>query len=193
MILLDGPRTVQITAAATGFKPAATNLQIIDFESLSLSLDAAAISENGGTTTGTVRRLNSDIDQPLVVSLLNGNNAWLNAPTTVTIPANQSLATFTVSAIDNQLLDGTRSVSLTASASGYESSITSVQLLDHESLLLTVDLPVISEAGGVAVATVRRTNTNNDQPLVVNLSGGGTIANHPASVTIAAGKFRSDL
>ena len=64
------------------------------------------ISENGGSATATVTRNNTDIGQELVVNVASNDTTEASVPATVTIPANQASTTFTVSAVDDTLLDG---------------------------------------------------------------------------------------
>ncbi|MCA9050869.1 MAG: hypothetical protein KDA89_19160, partial [Planctomycetaceae bacterium] len=56
--MVDGNRNVTITAAADGFTAAHADVNVMDTDSPALSLDieAAAISENGGAATVTVTR-----------------------------------------------------------------------------------------------------------------------------------------
>jgi hypothetical protein len=188
--LLDGTRTVQLTASAAGYENAAASIQITDFEQLQLAFDVTSISEQGGIAVATVRRMNTDTTSPLVINL-GGGGTQVTVPSTVIIPAGNSQMTFNVAAIDNQLLDGTRSIQLNASAAGYQSAEAALQITDFEQLALTLDITTISENGGIAVATVRRSNTDTASPLVVNLGGGGTQATVPATVTIPAGSAQT--
>ncbi|MFM6203306.1 MAG: hypothetical protein ACKPE1_29950, partial [Dolichospermum sp.] len=71
------------------------------------------IYENGGKATATVTR-NLVTDTPLQVQLSSSNTAAATVPATVIIPANQASATFEIQAIDNTILDGTKSVIITA-------------------------------------------------------------------------------
>ncbi len=67
--LLDGDQTPGISASAVGYISTTQTITIKDYETFALSLDAVSMSEKGGTTTGIVRRLNTDIAQALSVVL----------------------------------------------------------------------------------------------------------------------------
>jgi hypothetical protein len=187
--LLDGSQFLTISASAPGYAAAATsNLQVTDVELISISLAVASISELGGTTTATVTRGNSDRSLPLTVNLATNDATEAAVPASVTIPANQASVTFTVTAVDDTLLDGSQTVSITASATGYDAPASaSLVVTDHETVVVTLAQSSISELGGSTTATVRRQNTDITQPLTVTLSSSDTTeATVPASVTIAA-------
>ena len=187
--LLDGTQSVTITASATGYQNGMRNLEVADAESLAITISPSSISENGGMTTATVTRSNSDNAQPLVVTLLSSDTSEVDVPTIVTIPANQASATFTILAVDDTLLDGIQTVLITASETGYTDGTRTLEVTDSESLTVTIDSASISELGGIATGTVTRSNTDRDQPLTVALQSNDTSeANIPASVTIPAGQ-----
>ncbi len=71
-------------------------------------------------------------------------------PSAVTIPAGSASATFTITAVDDDLLDGTQPVLLTAASTGYTSASSSLDVTDSETLTVDIDVATISEAGGQA-------------------------------------------
>ncbi len=87
-------------------------------QDLGLSLNLASISENGGSTTATVTRSGSTSGD-LIVSLLSSDTSEASVPLTVTILDGQSSANFIVTGVDDTLIDGTQTLTLTASASGF--------------------------------------------------------------------------
>jgi len=170
--VFDGDQTVTITATATGYQPSNTQLQVTDLELLSVSIDATSVSELNGQATGTVTRLNSDIGQPLLVSLTGGDDSEATVPANVLIPANVNSQTFTIAARDDTLLDGTQPFTVTAEATGYAAATASLDVTDVETLSLTFAQSTISESGGQTTLTVTRSNSNVGQTLAVALSGG---------------------
>ena len=107
----------------------------------------------------------------------------------VTIPAGQTSATFDVSAVDDDLLDGTQAVIITASAAGYADVTDTVNVNDYETLTISVSADSISENAGTTTATVTRSNTDTTFEVIVNLSSDDTSeATVPATVTIPAGQ-----
>jgi subtilisin-like proprotein convertase family protein len=185
--LLDGAQTVLFTASATGYSNGTQAIEVTDSAFLSLTFAASSFSENGGSTTVTVTRSNTNIGSPLTVQLLSSDNSEGTVPATITIPANQSSVTFTATAVDDTLLDGTQSVTFTASAAGYINGSRSLDVTDAESLSVSIAANWISENGGTTTGTVTRSNTDITQPLTVTLlSSDPSAATVPANVTIPA-------
>ncbi len=187
--LLDGSQTVLITASASGYTTATSNMLVTDHEVLGLSLQDATISEAGGVTTGRLTRSNSDIAAALVVAIANSQPTQISLPATVTIPAGQSFATFPITALDDTLLDGTQVVSLTATADGYVPGLASVSVTDAESLSLALATESMTEEGGNISAVVSRSNTDLQNELIIQLVSSDTSeAQVPATITIPTGQ-----
>ena len=185
--LLDGERVAVVTASANDYIPGTDDVVVTDHETLAISIAADSITESGGSATATVTRNNTDNSQPLTVSLVSHDMSEATVPATVTIAANQSAVSFTVTAVDDALLDGERVVTVEASAAGYVGASDVVTVTDFETLAISIDADSISESGGSATATVTRNNTDNSQPLTVSLASHDTSeATVPATVTIAA-------
>ncbi len=106
---------------------------------LKLSIAAAAISENGGSTTATVTRRNvTDLSAALDVTLTSSDESEAVVPATVTIPAfSDTSDPFTITAVDDALSDGTQSVTITASAADFVAGIRRLDVTDDEPQLLS--------------------------------------------------------
>ncbi len=72
------------------------------------------MSEEGGSAVGTVRRFNTDLSSPLTVTLSSLDTTEATVPTTVVIPAGADRVTFPITAVDDDLLDGTQNVTIVA-------------------------------------------------------------------------------
>ncbi len=185
--LLDGTQRVNITATSSGYQSGTRAIDVTDNETLSLSITPAAISEKGGTATGTVTRGNTDIAASLTVTLFSNDTTEASVPSVVTIPAGQASASFTITAVDDNLLDGTQTVQISVISVGYIGTSQSLSVQDFEQLQVAIDQSAISENGGTAIGTVTRPNTDISLPLTVNLlSDDTTEATVPATVTIPA-------
>jgi 6-phosphogluconolactonase (cycloisomerase 2 family) len=183
--LLDGAQMVTISASATGYFAADDTLQVLDCETLSLSFATGWISENGGVTTATVTRNNTDRSTALTVTLTNSDETEIFIPATVTIPAYAGGITFEVNALDDPLLDGTIAVNVIASAAGYFPGQAVLQVTDHETLTVAIAAETISEDAGATTVTVTRSNTDTASALVVLLTNGGeTEIAVPTTVTL---------
>ncbi len=192
--LLDGTQTVRITASSAGYVDASTTLDVTDAENLSLLLTDVSISENGGRTTATVTRSNTDIGSPLTVALTSGDTTEATVPVSVTIPGGEASVTFDVTAVDDTLLDGTRPVTLSAAAAGYFSGGQQLNVTDYETLSVTIDETSMSEAGGRATGTVRRNNTDISASITVDIvTSDTTEATADTRITIPAGQATANF
>jgi len=189
--LLDGTQSLTITASAAGYVSGSDTLDVTDHETLTVAIAAASIAENAGSaaTTATVTRSNTDNSGALTVTLTNGDNTEIGIPATLTIPANQASVSFDVDGVDDDLLDGTQTVTICASAPGYVGSCDPFGVTDHETLTLSIDPASMSENGGAATGTVKRLNTDISQAITVSLASDDTSeATVPATVEIPAGQ-----
>ncbi len=84
---------------------------------LSLNIDDPSISEadGAGATTATVTR-DTDTTDPLVVYLASNDTTEATVPSSVTIPAGQASIAFDIDAVDDALVDGTQTVTISASS-----------------------------------------------------------------------------
>ncbi len=135
--LLDGDQTAVLTATASGYVAHQQSVLIKDYETLAITLTITTISEQGGQATGSIRRQNTDITQPLTIQLVSSDTSEAVADS-ITIPAGQSSAPFTIRAIDDALLDGTQTVTIRTVAAGYQETSVSLQVTDAESITLTL-------------------------------------------------------
>ena len=83
---------------------------------LSVAFSDASISENGGSTTGTVTRV-GDTSGALTVDLTSDDTGEATVPATVSFLAGASTATFTVTGVDDAIVDDAQTVTISASSS----------------------------------------------------------------------------
>lgn len=109
-------------------------VQVTDRETLSITINRPFISETAGSTAavGTVVRGNTDIDQPLVVTITSSDTTEATAPTLITIPAGASSASFNIAALDDGFNDGDQTVTFTVSASGYVSGTRTIMVTESD-------------------------------------------------------------
>ena len=191
-VIADGTQTVTVTGSAAGFADGADTLDVTDNEvpTLTVSIDLAEIEENGGAATGTVTR-NTPTIGDLVVTLISDDVTEASVPATVTIPTGQASATFPISGVDDPVVDGRQTVTITASAAGFLNGTDMIDVTDEDvvpSLTIFIDVDEISENGGAATGTVTR-NTPAIGNLIVTLASDDTTeATVPATVTILDGQ-----
>ncbi len=165
-LLVDGTQTVSMSASATGYGGGSTGIDVTDNDvlTLSVSLNKSSILETAGANaaTGTVTRNSADLSSQLIVTLTSADTTEVTLPATVTIPAGQASATFTLSAVDDLLVDGTQTVSMTASATNYNAGTATIDVTDNDSLTLTLNFDKSSFAENAGASAATGTITRND-------------------------------
>jgi hypothetical protein len=134
----------------------------------------------------------------LVVSLVSSDTTEAIVPGSVMIPAGQTNASFNVTIVDDTLLDGTQTATVTATAPGFAIGKATISVLDNESIndliLSATSAPGILTVGSVWTNTLLLTNTGpagatgifitNQFPATANFlaanaaQGTYTVANH---------------
>jgi hypothetical protein len=114
----SGTYYVRVFPGSAGDYNASYTLQIVapgetPNDQLSLSVSPGTVSELAGSSaaTGTVTR-NGPTTNSLVVNLSSSDTTEATVPTTVTIPAGQSSATFPIAAVRDAEADGTQGVTI---------------------------------------------------------------------------------
>ena len=128
---ISGNTPVILTAMAEGIATATAPTTKIDNDSKVLSFALPSTLLEGETTTGTVE-ISGTLPEPLLVNLSGNSLGTLAIPSSVTIPAGNTQATFSMIAGANTLKDGTRTVNLTATAGGFASATGAVIVRDDE-------------------------------------------------------------
>ena len=174
-----------------------------DVAKLTLSITPSTFSEGAGATaaTGTVTR-NTPTGAALTVNLSSSNTAKVTVPATVVIPANQTSATFALAAVDNTIVDGSKTVTITASSTGLAAATADVTVTDNDSAPPTNTAPVaqnqsVSTNQDTAKTIVlTATDANNDALTfaIVTQPSNGTLSGSGANViyTPKAGFSGSD-
>ncbi|MFO0869992.1 MAG: peptidylprolyl isomerase [Pirellulales bacterium] len=129
-----GTHGIEVTFTDAAGNSRSQTLSVTVNDALSVTFDVSSLVESGAPAIGTARVSNSERGTPIVVSLSSSNIADATVPAEVIIPAGQSSVNFTVSAIDNTLRQGHRTVTITAMANGYPPVQRSLDLLDDETL-----------------------------------------------------------
>ncbi|MCJ8281012.1 MAG: carboxypeptidase regulatory-like domain-containing protein [Rivularia sp. ALOHA_DT_140] len=203
--LIENTQSFNIIASAPGFTSASDSLEVTDNDevNLTVSLDLTSIAENDGNNAavGTVTR---DVvtNRDLVVYLEGNDTSEITVPRTVTILANQATANFSVNAVDDSILDGNQTVTITARPSesinnvpieeGKDSTVVEVRDNESPTINLSVDKTILGE-GATATGTVTR-NFGTDEDLQVRLNSSDTTeATVPTTVTILAGETSAEF
>jgi secreted trypsin-like serine protease len=135
-------------------------------------------------------RIDTALDKNLSVSLASGDVSELTVPTQVSIEAGQTAAGFDITILDDTLLDGPQTVTLIASAAGYDEVRKKIRISDNETAVLKVNLPEnIYEgdtlSGGGTVSLSRPPDIDISVSLTSDDTGEITV---PQTVIIPAGQ-----
>lgn len=159
--------------------------------SLSLSVDTAREDAGESVSQLTVERAGPISESQMVtINTSDSTEAVVDglAQSTITIPANSRSVTVPISVIDDQLLDGTQTVTFTATATGFQSTQITMDVEDAEQLLITASSLNFIEGRVSGILVVRRSNTNLDAEVMVNISGGNdSQLSVPANLSIPSG------
>ncbi len=115
-------------------------------KTLSVSLDVSSIPEKNGQAIGTVSRIDSDESQALVVILSSSDVSSATVPASVIIPINQTSVSFVITAVDDHVVDGTSTVTITATALGYTQGTKTLNVTDSNSLWHNIMNPLDVDA-----------------------------------------------
>ncbi len=153
-------------------------IDVLPEAALTVSIDRTQISENAGSNAATlkIQRSGFPISEQTVVTLTSSDITEVKLPATATFPANVSEIIVPIEAVDDDLLDGMVLVQLDAKSGTVQSDEATIEVLDFESLLLELSLSRVKENAGSKAAqlTVRRSNTDRSNPLVVELRSSDT-------------------
>jgi len=122
-----------------GFAEREFQVVVAQIGKVTLSVDKKTISEDAGAGAAvlTVTRTGGNLSSPLVVNLTSSDTSEATVVASVTIPANQTSTTASITAVDDSLFDGTQLVNLTPNVTGYELVGTSIDVTDYQPLVLT--------------------------------------------------------
>ncbi len=183
---IDGPRRVTVGASVAHWVPGADAMTIGDNDDPAVTLELPpAIGENQGTNSHLAAiKLSGLLPTNLVVSLTSSDPTELRVPTTVEIPAGQLRAGFDLIAVDDELVDGTRTVRVTARAAGFTSGSSALLVLDDETPSALYQPSPAHGSTNVALSVQLRWGTGQGEALI---NGGFETGDFTGWVTTNAG------
>ncbi len=143
--------------------------------------EGAGVLANQGTITLAQPTLAA-----LTVALTSSDPTAVTVPASVSIPAGQTTATFSPTILDDTKINGTRAVTITATATGWVTGTKAISVIDNENTNLTLSVGSVVE-GGTAAGTVAISGTLPAALTVTLVSGNPARLSVPATVTIPAG------
>jgi hypothetical protein len=188
-----GVKTVRVTVTDDdgGTDTDTFRITVNPIPELSISVTNATISEDAGNaaTTLTVSVSGPAPEQAIQISLVSSDPSEATVPATITIPAGSISLSVPVNAIDDTLLDGEQSLTVTASRADYVSANAEIVVKDAENILAAVsaDSVVEGSSGDVSV-TLSRSNSDIGQAQEVLISGDRSNAGLATVIEIPAGQ-----
>ena len=157
---------------------------------LALTIDTAAISENGETAFGEVLRSGmGSLSGNLVVTLASSDPSRLSVPSTISLVDGQAIGLFTMTAVDNSIPDGPQFVTITATVAGYTSGSGVIEVIDDEdpagfTIMETGGNTVVSETGTTdTFDVVLNVAPTSDVVLLISSADTGEATVAPTSLT----------
>lgn len=108
---------------------------------IALSMPTNATEGDGVLAGAGVVTINSAVPTNVVVALSSSDTNSVTVPASVVVPAGQTNAVFDITILDNNVLDGTRNVTVTAAVPAYASGRATITIYDNETSTLQVLLP----------------------------------------------------
>lgn len=198
---IDGNTLVTVTASNASIATVTAQTTTVDNEVKTLSFTLPGTVSEGGTGSATVK-ISGTLTTDLSVALSSSNTAQATVPASVTIPAGQTQAVFTISAAENTARDGSRSITVGATAAGFTGANGSVIIRDNEVAsyristltdIVNVGNPISVTVTAVDVEGNSISSGSGSVSLSLVLPTGSTQAVTPASVTLANGAWSGSL
>ena len=196
----EGPENAVITAHVEHWVDATTTLSIDDTSTSPLYFQShAPMIEGDGVVAGFYVHMRSRALYGSEVTLTSSHPALLTVPSTVKL--SDSSASFSATVLDNAVMNGTQTVTITASCPGVSNATGSFVVIDNELHHLS-----ISEIGATQVrnapilTTITARNITDDiitdfsRTLTMSVSpNGATVPVSPATVTLSGGTWTGDI
>lgn len=166
--LLNGPRTVMLTAWGNDCSPGTAVLQILDNETNTLFLNLADSTSENHTIPPAEIQLAEVASKDVTVLLTSSDVSELKVPASVVIPAGATSTVFSITVVNDMLIDGPQTVTLEASVPGWSSGRGDVIIYDDEPRTIQIELPAsviegagtLTNAGKIQLAGTAVTNLN---------------------------------
>jgi subtilisin family serine protease len=162
--LADGSQTVTLTATAEDYPADSRDILVHDDEQAQLTLQLpTSLQEGSGVILNQASvGLTSPAVADIRIHLLSSDATELLVPATILLPIGQQSVTFPVTVPDDVIIDGTQTVTVTASVTNWPTAQRSLTITDNEALHLTVTLPekrlesagILPGAGSVSTSGV---------------------------------------
>ncbi len=187
--LADGSQNVIITVSKSGYNSGQTTVTVTDTTPvIALSVVApatASFAENATNPASTVTVTLTPAqttDTILDITTNDTDASEISVPTTVTVLANQTTATFPVTVLNDNIPDGNQVIAVTASKTGYVSGNLNLTVVDTAPTITLSAVPTTFAETGSSVLTVTLSPVQTSDTTVTVVASTGA-----ADLTLAAG------
>lgn len=185
---INGIVAVSVTASISGTIVGIGGTQVLDDETVSLAISIpVTIDETDGSLDGVVTiSPASPFSQTLVLtsSLL----ATIRVPQTVTLSPGQTTAPFTATVVNDNYINGTRSVSIAAALANWPVASATVAVSDDETPAFTTFSSATVNEGSTTTFQLNTDGYVSANLLVTLVSSDPARVTVPATITIPAGQ-----
>lgn len=131
---IDGAKNVTVTAHVDNWIDGSDSILVLDNEipRVSVVLPPSITETDGVKTNAGIVRLSGTLPTSLSVSLSSSDTTRLTVPAVVEIPAGALEQRFPLTAIDNAVTEGLRSVRIRPDAAGFSSRAGTIDVIDDE-------------------------------------------------------------
>ena len=188
--VMDLTHRARVTASAILYLHGHAEIDIRDNETTTISLLVPSSTFEGVGSVQAAITLDTPPDIDVEVLILS-DNATEIIGTTITIEAGQVIKTFTLPIINDYIIDGLQTVTLTARVEGWTDGVAHMFVIDDERMVLSVVLPTSSSEHAGTLVNAGRVRVSGTTPtdLHVSLSSSDTgEITVPDFVTIPGGK-----
>lgn len=165
---LDGSQTVTISATASGYQAASTTLTVNDNETAVLTVAGpSSVTEGATGQTGTVS-VPTAVTRAVQVQLASNDVTEIQVPASVTVAQGATQASFPITVMDDELIDGSQTAQISASVPNWTTGTKTVTVADNETRYLTLSLQpgfaenqgTISPGGTVRLSGIMSTDVS---------------------------------
>jgi hypothetical protein len=138
--LLDGTVEASVFVSATNYASDSGTILVHDNETATLTLSLPQTTTEGVASIAGAVQLNVAPDVDVTVELLSNNENEISSGRVV-IAAGEMFASFSLPVVDDTLLDGIQTATITAYVQNWQSGSASVFVMDNETMTMELQLP----------------------------------------------------
>ena len=123
---LDGTQLAQLTVSASGYSSAGGFINVLDNETATLRLNVPTnVTEGDGTLLAAVISSAAPTAN-ILVSLSSSDTSEIQVPSSVVLAAGQTSATFNLTVVNDSLIDGNQTATVTAQVTNWTAGVTNI-------------------------------------------------------------------